>query len=224
MIYVSAKPWDVVDYGVCAIEDILSEVSENTVVVTSHESDDKMIAIPKREQTADEMERTKQFAIEVVELLSHAPQCRMLFNKFVPSYHHHFGHQCRVSDYGFTKLIELFEAIPDIVNIDETSGGERRISLTEREGLRVLGEQIAKLVSRARGSLPVADISQAFLRQFGYALRPEVFNCSSVLQLVEKLEGTIKVRPNEYCLHLESLLIHFFAFLYRLQKRLMARS
>lgn len=41
----------------------------------------------------------------------------MLFNKFVPSYHHHFGHQCKVSDYGFTKLIELFEAIPDVVEV-----------------------------------------------------------------------------------------------------------
>lgn len=41
----------------------------------------------------------------------------MLFNKFVPAYHHHFGHQCKVSDYGFTKLIELFEAIPDTVKV-----------------------------------------------------------------------------------------------------------
>lgn len=41
----------------------------------------------------------------------------MYFNKFVPAYHHHFGHQCKVSDYGFTKLIELFEAIPDIVKV-----------------------------------------------------------------------------------------------------------
>ncbi|XP_012256062.2 meiosis regulator and mRNA stability factor 1 isoform X2 [Athalia rosae] len=190
---VIAKPWDVIDYGVCAIEDILGEVSENTVVVTNYNTNDKIIAIPKREQTAEEIERTKQFATEVVELLSHAPQCRMLFNKFVPSYHHHFGHQCRVSDYGFTKLIELFEAIPEIVNIEESTGCERRISLTEREGLRVLSEQIAKLVSRTRGNLAVADLAQSFLRQFGYALRPEVFGCHTVLQLVDKLDGTIKV-------------------------------
>lgn len=41
----------------------------------------------------------------------------MFFNKFIPSYHHHFGYQCKVSDYGFTKLIELFEAIPDVVEV-----------------------------------------------------------------------------------------------------------
>ncbi|XP_063990688.1 meiosis regulator and mRNA stability factor 1 isoform X2 [Diachasmimorpha longicaudata] len=190
---VIGKPWDVVDYGICAIHDILQEVSENTVVVTNCNDTDKLISIPKREQTPEEIERTKQFAIEVVELLRHAPQCSMQFNKFVPSYHHHFGHQCRVSDYGFTKLIELFEAIPHVVNIEDSVNGERRISLTEREGLRVLGEQISKLVLKTRGGLAVSSIAQAFLRQFGYMLRPEFFGCSSMLQLMEKLDDTVKV-------------------------------
>lgn len=55
--------------------------------------------------------------VQAVELLSHAPQCSILFSKFIPAYHHHYGHQCRVSDYGFTKLIDLFDAIPDIVKV-----------------------------------------------------------------------------------------------------------
>ncbi|XP_011707521.1 PREDICTED: meiosis arrest female protein 1 homolog isoform X4 [Wasmannia auropunctata] len=190
---VIAKPWDIVDYGVCDIEDILSEVSENTVVVTPMDGGDKMIAIPKREQTVEEVGRTKLFAKEVVELLQHAPQCRMLFNKFVPSYHHHFGHQCRVSDYGFTKLIELFEAIPDVVKIEEVNGGERQISLTEKEGLKVLSEQISKLVMRTRGGLSVSSIGQRFLRLFGYALRPELYGCVSMLELMQKLEDTIQI-------------------------------
>ncbi|XP_047365220.1 meiosis regulator and mRNA stability factor 1 isoform X1 [Vespa velutina] len=190
---VIAKPWDIVDYGVCEIEDILSEVSENTVVMTTISGGDKMIAIPKREQTAEEIERTKQFAFEVVELLRHVPQCKMLFNKFVPSYHHHFGHQCRVSDYGFTKLIELFEAIPDVVKIEDGSNGERQISLTEKEGLRVLSEQISKLVAHTKSGLSVSNIVQNFLRQFGYALRPELFGCNSVLQLMQKLDDSVKI-------------------------------
>ncbi|XP_076160269.1 meiosis regulator and mRNA stability factor 1-like protein isoform X2 [Ptiloglossa arizonensis] len=190
---VIAKPWDVVDYGVCEIEDILSKVSENTVVVTTINGGDKIIAIPKREQTAEEIERTKQFAVEVIVLLQHAPQCRMQFNKFVPSYHHHFGHQCRVSDYGFTKLIELFEAIPDVVKIEDDNSGERQISLIEKQGLRVLSEQISKLVTRSKGCLNVLNIAQNFLRQFGYALKPEVFGCTSVLQLMQKLEDTVKI-------------------------------
>lgn len=134
-------------------------------------------------------------------MLQHAPQCRMLFNKFVPSYHHHFGHQCRVSDYGFTKLIELFEAIPDVVKIDEVNGGERQISLTEKEGLKVLGEQISKLVTRAKGGISISSIAQAFLRQFGYALRPELFGCTSMLQLMHKLGDYIQVMSRLYVLY-----------------------
>lgn len=67
------------------------------------------------DQTPEEIERTKQFAYEVIDLLKNSPQCTMIFNKFIPNYHHHFGRQCRVADYGFTKLLELFEAIPDVV-------------------------------------------------------------------------------------------------------------
>ncbi|XP_043257610.1 meiosis regulator and mRNA stability factor 1 [Colletes gigas] len=190
---VIAKPWDIVDYGVCEIDDILREVSENAVVVTTINGGDKMIAIPKREQTAEEIERTKQFALEVIELLRHVPQCRMQFDKFVPSYHHHFGHQCRVSDYGFTKLIELFEAIPDVVKIEDDNSGERQISLIEKQGLRVLSEQISKLVPRSRGFLNVSNITHNFLQQFGYELKPELFGCTSMLQLMQKLEDSVKI-------------------------------
>ena len=69
------------------------------------------------DQTPEEAERMKQFAIEAVDLLKRSPQCRMAFSKFIPAYHHHFGKQCRVADYGFTKLIELFEAIPHIIKV-----------------------------------------------------------------------------------------------------------
>jgi meiosis arrest female protein 1 len=54
---------------------------------------------------------------QVLELLKNLPHCRMSFNKFIPAYHHLFGKQCRVANYGFSKLIELFEAIPDVVEV-----------------------------------------------------------------------------------------------------------
>ena len=69
------------------------------------------------DQTPEERERMKQLSLEVIDLLKNSPQCQMPFNKFIPAYHHHFGKQCRVSDYGFTKLIELFEAIPHVVDV-----------------------------------------------------------------------------------------------------------
>lgn len=72
-----------------------------------------------KERTQDEIERTKQFSQDVVDLLRHQPHFRMPFNKFIPSYHHHFGRQCKLAYYGFTKLLELFEAIPNILQVSE---------------------------------------------------------------------------------------------------------
>ena len=63
------------------------------------------------------MERTKQFGKEVVDLLRHQPHCRMPFSKFIPTYHHHFGRQCKLTCYGFTKLLDLFDAIPEVLTV-----------------------------------------------------------------------------------------------------------
>lgn len=65
----------------------------------------------------EEIERTKQFTIDAVDLLKHCPQYRIPFSRFIPSYHRHFGRQCRVSEFGFTKLVELLEAIPHVVRV-----------------------------------------------------------------------------------------------------------
>lgn len=45
----------------------------------------------------------------------------MPISKFIPSYHHHFAKQCRVSDYGYSKLLELLEAVPHVLQVDATS-------------------------------------------------------------------------------------------------------
>jgi meiosis arrest female protein 1 len=48
-----------------------------------------------------------------------------------------------VSDYGFSKLIELFEAIPATVEITEDADGERLLQLTDTERLAVLADQVS---------------------------------------------------------------------------------
>jgi hypothetical protein len=40
-----------------------------------------------------------------------------------------------VADYGFTKLIELFEAIPTMIEIIEDADGKRILQLTDAEQL-----------------------------------------------------------------------------------------
>lgn len=54
---------------------------------------------------------------EVIELIKMCSKSTMMFSKFIPTYHNHFGKQCRVADYGCTKLIEMFEAMSSIVQV-----------------------------------------------------------------------------------------------------------
>lgn len=49
-----------------------------------------------------------------------------------------------MSDYGFAKLIELFEAVPDTLAIIEENE-EKIICLTELELVKVLEEQVTSL-------------------------------------------------------------------------------
>lgn len=57
------------------------------------------------------------FSRELVDLLKTAPHCQLPFGRFIPAYHHHFGRQCRVADYGYTKLVDLFSALPHVVQV-----------------------------------------------------------------------------------------------------------
>lgn len=189
------RPFEIVNYGVCRVEDLLAEVAETTVLVSSiPDSNDVLIAIPKREQTQEEMEKTKQFASEVLQLLRFAPQCSMDFSKFIPYYHHHFGKQCRVSDYGFSKLIELFEAIPDVVKVSEGEEGERRVQLTLDQRLRVLGDIVAAIVQESGNScMSISDVSENFLLSSGYALRPEDYGFNSLEELFSSIHFSVKL-------------------------------
>ena len=51
----------------CEIEDMISDVSETSVVIsTDSNDDDVVISIPKREQTNEEVSRTQKFAEECI--------------------------------------------------------------------------------------------------------------------------------------------------------------
>ncbi|KAB7499816.1 Meiosis arrest female protein 1-like protein [Armadillidium nasatum] len=192
------KPWDVTDYGICDIMDLLREIQETTVVLKNTE-DGTLISIPKREQTAEEIERTRLFATEVVELLRHSPECKMQFNRFIPAYHHHFGRQCRLSDYGFSKLIELFEAIPDVLQIlGEDEEGERILQLVEKERLRILGDQIFTLVKNSPNQMiGISALAAVFMHYYGYSLKPSNYDCKDFAELIGRLRNHVKIENVE---------------------------
>ncbi|XP_012867082.1 PREDICTED: meiosis arrest female protein 1 isoform X2 [Dipodomys ordii] len=191
-----SKDWDVTEYGVCELTDIIAEIPD-TVICLSQQDNDTVICIPKRERTQDEIERTKQFSKDVVDLLRHQPHFRMPFNKFIPSYHHHFGRQCKLAYYGFTKLLELFEAIPDILQVLEC-GEEKILTLTEVERFKALAAQFVKLLrSQKDNCLMMTDLLTEYAKTFGYTFRLQDYDVSSVSALTQKLCHVVKVADIE---------------------------
>lgn len=187
-----SRDWRVTDYGICDLMDLLAEIPDTTITITHHTTD-MIISVPKRERTMEEMERTKQFAKEVVDLLRHQPHCRMPFSKFIPTYHHHFGRQCKLSHYGFTKLMELFEAIPDILMVLEC-GEEKVLTLTEVERIKALAAQLVKLLRAQKNlSLPVSQLLPEYSKTFGYGLRLQDYDAASLPALLAKLCHVVKV-------------------------------
>ncbi|XP_057342950.1 meiosis regulator and mRNA stability factor 1 isoform X2 [Manis pentadactyla] len=191
-----SKDWDVTEYGVCELIDIISEIPDTTICL-SQQDNQMVICIPKRERTQDEIERTKQFSKDVVDLLRHQPHFRMPFNKFIPSYHHHFGRQCKLAYYGFTKLLELFEAIPDILQVLEC-GEEKILTLTEVERFKALAAQFVKLLrSQKDNCLMMTDLLKEYAKTFGYTFRLQDYDVSSISALTQKLCHVVKVADIE---------------------------
>uniref|UniRef100_A0A1A7YJT0 Meiosis regulator and mRNA stability factor 1 n=1 Tax=Iconisemion striatum TaxID=60296 RepID=A0A1A7YJT0_9TELE len=187
-----SRDWRVTDYGVCELMDLLTEIPDTTITIAQQETD-AVISVPKRDRTVEEMERTKQFGKEVVDLLRHQPHCRMPFSKFIPTYHHHFGRQCKLSYYGFTKLLELFEAIPDIVTVLECSE-DKVLTLTEVERIKALAAQLVKLLrTQSNFSLPVSALLTEYSKTFGYGLRLQDYDATSLPALLAKLCHVVKV-------------------------------
>jgi hypothetical protein len=67
------------------------------------------------------------------------------------------------------------------------------VILTLEERLRVLAEQISALVHCRRSCMSLSALSVAFLRQHGYALKPEAYECSSLEQLIQRLHHSLEV-------------------------------
>lgn len=86
-----------------------------------------------------------QFSTDVFELLVMCPKSTMKFARFIPTYHNTFNRQCRVADYGFVKLIDLFDAIPLTVQV-LGEGENRLITLTHKRQMRRLAADVHKVL------------------------------------------------------------------------------
>lgn len=197
------KIFEVTDYGVCEITDILDGLVNSNIVVLSAQTNSKdiIISIPKRKQSYSEIEKTSVFAEEVIELLRNSPQYSILFQKFVRSYHYHFGYQCRLSDYGFLKLADLMEAIHGVVEIKFTSDEDKKIYLSSTIAQRVFSEQLEQLIKVSYGSsnicIKLEEVLNLHKKKYGYQIQQNTLGESDMIDVIKKLpyiEVNIKIK------------------------------
>jgi meiosis arrest female protein 1 len=131
------------------------------------------------------------FLFQLVELFRNAPQFSIFFNKFVRSYHYHFGYQCRLSDYGFLKLADLVEAISGVVEmeaVNTSSDGDRKIYLSHKIALRVFAEQLKELIVYCTGNsqsmIKLNEILRHHKSKFGYQIQPQNFGFYSMVDVI----------------------------------------
>nr|XP_039259521.1 meiosis regulator and mRNA stability factor 1-like [Styela clava] len=211
------RAWRLRDYGVSVLSDLLDDIPEGHICTTG-EGDNIVLSLPIRERTHEEKERTNQFAREVVKILRTRPHYCMPFTDFVPTYHRQFGRQCKLANYGFTKLIDLFEALPHVVQVLER-GTEKLIALTDTEQQKILSIQITSILraqippalsmlpnrSTDNGhknnldgpTLPLACVPALFQQKYGFPLVPQDFNAVDIDDLMKKLSHAIKVVVNK---------------------------
>ncbi|CAF1093991.1 unnamed protein product, partial [Brachionus calyciflorus] len=138
------KVFDIRDYGVCYLEDMLAELPDS--IITRKEIDHRtFIQIPKIIQDDQELLCIQRLKTDVIDMLKPRPRFSIQFNKFIPNYHHHFGRQCKLSHYGFTKLLELLEAMPDTVQITNKDGVQF-VQLKPQIQKEIICQNLVKLI------------------------------------------------------------------------------
>ena len=88
---------------------------------------------------SDREDLREEFAQECVELLMDTADQRIPLNIFQDKYYQNFGRICRPpSDYGFSDLVKLFEAMPYTVKVTGSENCARNIELAESTLLSVV--------------------------------------------------------------------------------------
>ncbi|ETN67316.1 hypothetical protein AND_000865 [Anopheles darlingi] len=187
--------FDVTDYGVCDIYDIVDGlVYSNSIVTKVCNEDDMLISIVKRKQTPAELEKTAVFAAEVIELFRKAPQFSIPFKKLVRSYHYHFGYQCRLSDYGLLKLSDLLEALGGLVEMEQSNDEDRKTYLNYRVASRIFAEQVQEIIKHCTGNpcstVRLNGILNVHKNKYGYQLQAGSLGFSNMFDAIKALPYT----------------------------------
>ncbi|XP_037293714.1 meiosis regulator and mRNA stability factor 1 [Manduca sexta] len=127
------------------------------------------------------------FERELVDLLRTAPRCSIPFSKLIPAFHHHFGRQCRVADYGFTKLPDLLTALGNTIVV-LGSGSSRVITLSAAAQARRWTSDVVKMLKAApKRALATPDVPALYQATFGRVFSPADYGLCSLPELMRRV-------------------------------------
>lgn len=73
--------------------------------------------------------------------------------------------------------------------------GERTVSLTVQQALKVLGSQIVQIIKASpQSSLRLSDLPKIYLREFGFPFKPQMYECNSISEVISRLGDYVQVR------------------------------
>lgn len=185
----SKKPFDIIDFGVCYLDDLIDELKDNKEVVIDHEHGH--IKLYRKEQTDVEKFATQIFADDIINMFRHQQDFNIPFQRFIPMYHHHFGYQCRVQLYGCLRLIDLFEEIPEIVQIIEDKNGERIIQLTPDAIQQAVQLNIIQLIRQHEGSILFEQLKKFYYEMYRFELNYEELGFDSMESMIESMRDKL---------------------------------
>ncbi|VDN13477.1 unnamed protein product [Dibothriocephalus latus] len=98
------------------------------------------------------------------------PNCELLLSNFISTYHSQFSRQCRVADYGFSRLLDVIDSLNSVVHI-VGSGPLRTLMLTHGIQLRRFTHDVLRVLkSEPKKSCPVSHFAtlyeQVFRKEF----------------------------------------------------------
>lgn len=201
------RVFDIRDYGVCYLDDMLAELPE-TSVMRSELNNRTFIQIPRVLQADEELACTQHLEPDFVDLLKHKPRFSIRVSKFIPTYHHHFGRQCKLSNYGFSKLVDLLEAMPQCVQM-YTKDGVQFVQLLPEIQLEIICQNLLKIIEENGCMLRISmqrleevynsKYAAIFYSDFGFA---SFFELIQLLPLETNFISLTILPPNELGNHL----------------------
>jgi len=123
---------------------------------------------------AEVQQRLQQFSREVLDLLKNqGSHCRLPVSKFVSAYHQYFSRQCRVADYGFSKIIDLLSAIPKSIQI-LGDGNKRIMTITHRCQMKRFTNDIIRILkNKPQRSMSISEIPIEYGKLFDFQIRKQ---------------------------------------------------